>query len=466
MIGLRGICLCLVWIVMTMGACASFAASKDRIRVSDRSPWYWSYRGKPVLLLGGSDEDNLFNHPQLMMDNLEKLVACGGNYIRGTLSCRDEGNVWPYLQTGEKYDLNRFNPEFWRRLEDCCRQCERRGIVVQIEVWATFDYYGDRWKRNPFNPANNVNYTTENTHLVTEWPHHPAGRPQPFFFSPPGRNNDTVVLRYQEAFVRKVLDVTLPYPNVLYCLDNETATPPEWTLYWGKFIQDELRRRGAQASVTQMWDPWDLRHRAHSVTYTHPEFFSFCDVSQNNWMVGQTHYDRLIWFRQNLRKQPGGPRPMNNVKVYGMARPRGKLLPAENVARFWRNIFAGCASTRFHRPPTGLGLNQRAQQTIRAARKFTDAFDIFACEPRPDLLSDTRPDEAYCLADPPRTYAVYMPKGGRVTLQLGNGPGLVLRWFDPSTADFSETQAVKRSERFVLDSPSRDKTWLALLTAR
>ena len=24
------------------------------------NPWYWSYCGEPVLLLGGSDDDNLF----------------------------------------------------------------------------------------------------------------------------------------------------------------------------------------------------------------------------------------------------------------------------------------------------------------------------------------------------------------------------------------------------------------------
>jgi len=31
----------------------------------DGNPFYWARRGRPVLLLGGSDEDNLFNHPHL-----------------------------------------------------------------------------------------------------------------------------------------------------------------------------------------------------------------------------------------------------------------------------------------------------------------------------------------------------------------------------------------------------------------
>ena len=26
----------------------------------ERDPWYWSYENKPILLLGASDDDNLF----------------------------------------------------------------------------------------------------------------------------------------------------------------------------------------------------------------------------------------------------------------------------------------------------------------------------------------------------------------------------------------------------------------------
>src|SRR5690554_1212964 len=49
------------------------------------NPYYLQYESKPVLLLGGTDQDNLFNHPQsLEPDGLEShldlLVSVGGNY--------------------------------------------------------------------------------------------------------------------------------------------------------------------------------------------------------------------------------------------------------------------------------------------------------------------------------------------------------------------------------------------------
>lgn len=442
-------------------------ADEGRIQIFRENPHYWEYKGKPVLLLGGSDEDNLFNNPSLMKKNLEILSEIGGNYIRSTLSCRDDGNVWPYVREDGTYDLDRFNHEFWNRLETSLREADARGIIVQIEIWATFDYYRDNWLINPFNPANNKNYTTENTRLETEWPHHPARKPQPFFFSPPEKNNDEILLRYQEAFVRKVLDVSLPYTNVLYALDNETRAPAEWALYWGEFIDKETEKRGVHLNLTEMWDQWDITHSEHETTYKHPEYFSFTDVSQNNWQEGQTHYDRLIWYRNNLSEQKGGVRPMNNVKVYARlsgGRPNDYSV---GVDRWWQNVFAGCASTRFHRPQSGSGLDETAQKMIKAARVFTSAFDIFACELHPELLTDIKSNEAYCLADPGKVYALYFPEGGQVNLEVtGKNRNYHIRWFDIESASFFKekpAQVDKTRPVIVLKSPDKDRTWLVLI---
>lgn len=443
----------------------SFSFGKERIRPYKENPFYWEYDGKPVLLLGGSDEDNLFNNPDLMMRNLDALKKCGGNYIRGTLSCRDEGNVWPFEKVGERYDLRRFNPEFWNRLKRCCEECLKRDIIVQIEIWATFDFYRDNWLRNPWNPAMNSNYTTENTRLQTEWDHHPAEKAQPFFYSPPKRNNDRVLLSFQEAFVRKVLDVTQGYPNVLYCLDNETATPPQWAWYWGEFIRTEARKRKTAIQLTEMWDAWDLRHSQHRATYERPELFSYTDVSQNNWQNGQTHYDRLMWFRKELRAQKGGVRPMNNVKVYsrqGGGRPNSVPITLD---RWWQNVFAGCASTRFHRPTGGIGLDEEAQTHILAARQFfsTPHFDIFRSEPRPDLLGERGENEAYCLAISGEAYAMYFPAGGEVVLRVDGEGSVTIRWFDFKTVKFVGDPEKARGPLARMRTPDTKQMWLAIV---
>jgi len=433
---------------------------KKSIAIYDENPYYFTYHGKPVLLLGGSDEDNLFNFPEMMIHNLDTLCAVGGNYIRCTLSSRDEGNVWPYLQVNGLYDLERFNPEYWRRLELCLKEAEARDIIVQIEFWATFDYYGENWLRNPFNPKNNMNYTTKDTMLVEEWNYHPARRVQPFFYSVPKLNNDEVLLRYQRSFVSKVLDVSLNYSNVLYCLDNETSAPPEWAWHWARFIREKA---GEEILLTEMWNAWDLTDEQHKATYMHPELFSFFEISQNNWQKGNLHYERIMWIRRRIELKTGKGFPLTNVKVYGCERPRTPCVEELNLDRWWQNIFAGCASTRFHRPPSGIGLNSTAQLMIKAARIFTSTFDIFSCKPRPDLLTRHK-GNAYCLANPGKVYAVYFSRGGEALLKVENRDlKLKLRWFDPISSRFLNSIPISEENHVHLKTPTEEQIWLALI---
>jgi hypothetical protein len=167
---------------------------------------------------------------------------------------------------------------------------------------------------------------------------------------------------------------------------------------------------------------------------------------------------------------------MNNVKVYGRITWNKPMDIQLNLDRWWQNIFAGCASTRFHRPEFyhyepkdyyGLGLGTLAQTHIRAARKFTSAFDIFSCEPRPDLLSETGEGEAYLLANPGQTYAVYFPTGGRTTVMLESVDGsYCLDWFNIDDSEFMDAQTLPMAKWVNLEVPSDGMIWLAIIEKR
>lgn len=391
------------------------------------NPWYWQYKGEPVLLLGGSVDDNLFQIPDLI-DQLDLLHAVGGNYVRCTMSCRDEGNVWPFAQVGDKYDLDRWNDEFWRRFAAFLQATAERDIIVQFEIWATFDYYRDCWDRNPFNPKNNVTYTTAETGLPEVVNSHPTRCRNNFFWSVPDERNQRTVLEYQQRFVDKLLSYSLTYDNCLYGMDNETSVTPKWGAYWATYIRRQAAARGKTVYTTEMWDRWSLDDPQHANTIEHPETYQFVDVSQNNHQKSQRHYDNMQKARARIAAIR--VRPLTNVKIYGADRGHfGNT--RDGIERFWRNIFGGCASARFHRPPSGQGLNQNAQRNIRAARAVTNAFDLFACQPHNDLLSDRDENEAYCLGNPGKEYAVYFPAKGNVLLKLeGRSTTVSLRWFD------------------------------------
>ena len=440
------------------------ADNANRIQPYPGNPAYWQYKGEPVLLLGGSVEDNLFQIPDLEA-HLDLLRSVGGNYVRCTMSSRDPGNVWPFARDPGSglYDLRLFDGEFWRRLATFLELTSRRDVIVQIEIWATFDYYRDCWAANPFNPKNNSNYTAAESGLPEVVATHPTKTENNFFRSIPAENNQQVVLGCQRAFVDKILSHSLQYGHVLYCMDNETSVTPAWGSYWSEYVKAAAGRAGLGVETTEMWDPWDLSHEMHGHTFDHPETYSFVDVSQNNHNPGQAHWDNALAQRRRVAAS-GRVRPMNNVKIYGADAGRFGG-DRDGQERFWRNIFVGCASARFHRPPSGLGLSPTAQAHIRSARMLAEAMDVFSCGPRGELLSDRADNEAYCLANPGRQYAVFFPDGGEVGLDVsavGAGGTVSLRWLDILASRWLEpSQAIPAGARLELKAPAKG-FWAAL----
>ena len=418
--------LTLVCLPKTTAVGEAMSSTQKEMRIYTTNPAYWEYGGEPVLLLGGSVEDSLFQIPSLE-DHLDLLRSVGGNYVRNTMSARDEGNVWPFGLVEGKYDLDQWSEEYWRRFERFLTLTSERDIIVHIEVWATFDYYRLEWERNPFNPKNNVNYTPEESGLPLHINSHPTRHENNFFWSVPAEKNQETVLKYQQRFVDKTLSYALRFGNVLYCMDNETSVTPQWGKYWSEYIQAKAAEAGVVVHTTEMWDPHDLAHPMHNATFDHPETYSFLDISQNNHQKRQDHWDNAQRQRQRIANTI---RPMNNVKIYGAdGGPFGNDRDA--IERFWRNIFGGLASARFHRPTSGLGLGEKARANIRSMRMLTDEMDLFTCAPHYDLLGDRAPNEAYCIANPGKEYAVYFPNGGEVTVDVRSLKGsATLTWLD------------------------------------
>ena len=460
---------CIIFSIFLALVLASFASkdngtddpNRDRIKIYPANKRYWQYKQKPVLLIGGSVEDNLFQIPDLK-EHLDLLKSVGGNYVRCTMSCRDEGNVWPFKKVGEKYDLDKWNPEYWQRFERFLKLTSERDIIVQIEVWATFDYYRDIWQRNPFNPKNNINYTAVESGLPIEVNSHPTRCENNFFWSIPAERNQQIVLKYQQRFVDKILSYSLDFPNILYCMDNETSVTHQWGKYWSQYIKAKADGTGLIVQTTEMWDPWNLSHQMHNATFDHPEIYSFVDISQNNHQKGQPHWDNA---QKQRRRTAENPRPLNNIKIYGADTGRfGNS--RDGIERFWRNIIGGMASVRFHRPDSGLGLSKKAQAHIKSARMLADKFDFFGAEPDSDSshLLEREANEAYLSLVEGSQYAVYFTIGGTVHLDLINPDGdFTLQWLDIESSLWLDPRVIEAPTRIKLTAP-RPGHCAALLT--
>ncbi len=447
------------------------------VRPSAAHPWYWSYHGMPILLLGGSDDDNLFQWPEKeLVSQLDTLADAGGNVIRNTMSDRkDKGfEVYPFKRLASgKYDLRQWNDEYWTRFERMLRETSKRNIFVQIEIWDRFDYTDSggsrRWQIHPYNPRNNVNYSFQESGFAQDYPDHPGANKQPFFFTTPKQRNNTVVLPYQQRFVNKMLDHTLKYDHVLYCVDNETNGEEAWSRYWALFLkkrasQEKPHAEHSRVYVTEMWDDWDLTAERHKRTFDHPELYDFVDVSQNNHNKGQKHWDNFSYVRRYLSVHP---RPINTIKTYGADGNKFGHTDQDAIERFWRHLLAGAAAIRFHRPPSGLGLGDKAVACIRAARHVESIVPLWTVEPANELLADRGPNEAFLAADKGKAYVVYFPSGGEVQLDLTDAQGeLTARWINIDTGKPGPVASLAAGGLSLLTPPNKHNWVVAIVTGR
>ena len=217
-------------------------STSDAIRPYSKNPWYWELNGEPILLRGASDNDNLFQWTgQKLINQLERLDSAGGNYLRCTLSDRDEESVYAYDKVDDgMYDLTRWNETYWNRLEFFLNETEKRGMVVQLTLWDHFDLSSGNFKDHPLNPANNINLEEG---IIEDGSDYYGG-------SVDDRNKK--VLEIQRRFVNKVLSISFDYKHVLYNIENETSKSREWQNYWAAFLKEKAREKGRKIYITTM----------------------------------------------------------------------------------------------------------------------------------------------------------------------------------------------------------------------
>jgi len=455
----------------------SGAATDDiqPIRPFTEHPGYWQYDGQTLLLIGGSREDNLFQIDDLE-PHLDTLAEAGGNYIRNTMSDRDPGDARAFARIEEgpdagRYDLDRWNPEYWDRFDRLLRLCFERQVIVQIEVWDRFDHSREPWLSDPWNPANNITYTQEQTGLEPEYPKHPSQNLQPFFHTVPSMDDNELLRDYQERFVDKLLSISLRYPNVLYCMNNETHEDPAWGQYWLSFIRKQAAAVGLEVQATDMFDgPWQEGVPPVAIAqFADPAMYPFIDVSQiNAWRcTTERHWANL----EQLHGLNADPlRPLNNTKVYGADTLKGRashqgprMSDRDGITSWWLNLLGGCASARFHRPTSGLGLSEKAQASIRAARQVEQVVRFWDLEPRFDWTGGRPRGEAFLAQQADRISVVLLPVGGSVTPAPPIATGAhELRWMNLLRGEWAASATVELKPDTPLAAPD-DGCWLAVL---
>ena len=411
---------------------------------------FWKYKGKQMLLLGGMayGEPHLIPRAELIRE-LDKLKESGGNYMRMTMvSVFDKTRVqgmYPFTKRSDgKFDLDQFNPAFWDYVRVLFEETQKREMVVQVELWDQWEFYRGNYDETYWNPKNNINYDSSATGLDTSLPVEPY-KESPAFFSAYRDANKAVVLKYQTAFIQKLLEVAKPFNNIIYEIGNESTEPQKWNDYWAKYIKS---RAGKKIYVTDQREDYGP---GGNLTYVlnNPSLYNFIDVSQVGMRhitadYHQEHYNDVINVRDKILSS-GIKRPMNNVKGYKWMRSWGggyKGGESVSINRFWHGIFAGLAGFAFH--PSNYDAEDRAGsammpnvlRNIKSMRMLEERVNIMRMSPSNHLLNERSVDEAYLLSSQSQ-YAVYFTGKAdrRVTLTRSSTESIKLVWLNPDTGN-------------------------------
>lgn len=320
---------------------------------------------------------------------------------RGYRQVRHCVSPLPYARTGPgtaldgkpKFDLTKYDKDYFRRLEARVAAAGRRGFYVSVmlfEGWG-LQFSPGGWEAHPFHPANNSNGIDGKGLAVYTLA-------------------DPKVTALQEAYVRKVADTVNRFDNVLYEISNENHPgSTEWQYHMIRFLHEYEKRKPKQ----------------------HPVGMTFQYKGGSNQALLDSPADWISpnpegGYRDDPPEADGRKVILNDTDhLWGIG---------GNADWVWKTFLRGMHPL-FMDPYDGSILGKPFDPEFEPVRKnlgYTLAYarrvNLARMKPAGALTSSR-----YCLADPGREYLVFVPGGGPVTVDLTGASGqLRVEWFDPA----------------------------------
>lgn len=423
--------------LLSLGCAARAAPASGPLRVSPDNPRYFADpSGKIVYLTGAHTWNSLVD----MLDErspqkfdfdryLDFLERHHHNFIRlwawdsATWDTRANGESeskivlqclpLPWARTGPglaadgrpKFDLAKFDPDYFERLRTRVRAAGRRGIYVSVmlfEGWGLMHANRGRaapsgwaWRAHPFHPGNNVNGVD------------------------PSRGADGIdgdvhkklhanVNALQAAYLRKVVETVNEFDHVLFEVINEGGDKD-----WDWWIADTIR---AYERTLPKQHPIGIT--GHGAEKLESMLASPADWISPGSRDGYRD-DPPAWSGQKVSL-------LDTDHVWGLGGHAGWV---------WKSFLRG-HNPIFMDPYAGSVLAAAAQEArwesvrraLGAARRMAERVNLATLTPKPKLASTE-----YCLAAPGAEYLVFQPKPGEdftVTLPIGAWAG---EWLDPQS---------------------------------
>lgn len=240
----RAVCLATACATLSVTA----ASGKDRtLSLHPDNPHYFLWRGRPTVLISSGEHYgavmNLdFDYAPYLKELEARKLNCtrlfsgayvephgafgiahntlapsAGRYIAPWARSREAG----YANGGNKFDLTRWDENYFKRLRDYIKQAGRRGVVVEMNLFCPF-YDESQWRLSPQNSINNVNglVNVARTNVYT-------------------LDKNGGLLAVHEAMTRKIVTELNEFDNLYYEICNEPYFGGV-TLEWQRHIAEVI----------------------------------------------------------------------------------------------------------------------------------------------------------------------------------------------------------------------------------
>lgn len=233
-----------------ISACSSDQLTKP-LSIHPQNPHYFMFRDKPAILIGSTEHYGaVMNLDFDYIQYFNELAACGlkitrtfsGIYVEPVGAFGIKKNTlapapgrfiapWPrsteegYANGGNKFDLTKWDENYFSRLKDFVAEAGKRDIIVELDLFSNF-YDTVQWRLSPLNSINNINGIGKiRDHKEILSLKHPE------------------ILTEQEKMVRKIIGELKDFDNLYYEVCNEpyfgdTIALREWEDYMTGIVVD------------------------------------------------------------------------------------------------------------------------------------------------------------------------------------------------------------------------------------
>lgn len=423
----------------------------NTLRVSKENPRYFTDLSSKAIYLTGShtwnnlvdmtfqDPTDTFDYPgflqflKLNNHNFFRLWAwellnwdTNGNHDQRSKICEIDPHPWirsgPGLASDKlpKFDLTKFNPNYFSRLKDRLQMAKDRGFYVSVmlfEGWG-IQFSPGAYSRHPFYPENNINELGLDTAYSVRLEMHEL--------------KNLNVLAVQEEYVRKVLETVGDFDNVLLEISNENhPASTEWQYHMIEFI----------------------RNFEDSMGVRHPVGMTFQYKGGSNETLFNSPAD---WISPNGE---GGykdaPPPADGRKI--IINDTDHLWGLGGTVDWIWKCFTQGMHTLFMDPYDGKVLtgpfdNERLtllRKNLGYTLQYAEKMDLIKMVPSGHLTSS-----GYCLANPGKEYLVYLSSDSSSTLDLTDIDGsFSSEWFDPALGSSSPGEDLTGGKLLDLEGP-------------